>query len=124
MFIRRYYLTKKYSQKKFYNLFKKFLDRSDSLRCCHRTRYHKISPSTILTPQHYAVLASWIDKKTDSHYKIHNNPYKFDLLLSCHINENMDLPTFHSVCSKVKATLIISSIKDSDRLVGGYNPVG
>ncbi|CAB4397394.1 unnamed protein product [Rhizophagus irregularis] len=106
-------------------LLKKFLDKSNSIRCCHRTRYHKVSPSIMLTPYHCAVFANWVDKESNSHYKIHNNPYKFKLLISKHVDKGMNLfPVFQSALSRAKATLIVARIKDSDKLVGGYNPNG
>jgi len=77
----------------------------------------------MLTPHHYAVIANWIDKESDSHYKIHNNPYKFKLLYSHHIDNSMNLPILHSVLSKT-ATLIVGRTKNSDQLIGGYNPIG
>ncbi|GBC02016.1 hypothetical protein RclHR1_04410009 [Rhizophagus clarus] len=106
------------------NLLKKFLDRSDSVRCSHRTRFHKFGFSTMLTPYHYAVFANWIDKEPDTHYKIHNHPYKFNLLFSEHVDKELNSQVIKSVFNKVKATLIVARIKNSNRLVGGYNPNG
>ncbi|RIA97538.1 hypothetical protein C1645_813953 [Glomus cerebriforme] len=104
-------------------LLKKFLDRSSCMRCCHRTRYHKLGASNIITPQHYNVFANWIDKESD--YKLHNNPYTFKLLFSHNIDDDkMNLPIFHSLCSRIKTTLIVAKIKNSDKVIGGYNPIG
>ncbi|RIB19877.1 hypothetical protein C2G38_2180695 [Gigaspora rosea] len=67
--------------------------------CLPLIRYFQICEpfSTIINEEHIAEIASWVDEKTIT-YSTKNNPYEFRLL--------------HR------------GIKDTDEILGGYNPIG
>ncbi|GBC03012.1 hypothetical protein RclHR1_04930009 [Rhizophagus clarus] len=78
--------------------------------------------STLIERQHFAIFASWIDKKEDIYYIEKNIPYKFKLLY-CASKNNYSPAVFHVKCDKKDATLIVAKIKNSEQIIGGYNPL-
>ena len=85
--------------------------------------------SIIVDQRFISLFASWIDRKeADSNY-IKVIPYKFNLLY----RESRDKPNprnskfrnhiFHEKCDNEGATIIVAKIKDSNQIVGGYNPL-
>jgi len=75
--------------------------------------------SVIIESQQFALFASWIDKKNVLHYNI---PYKFNLLYRAS-RDGLSANEFHEKCDNKGATIIVIKIKDSDQLIGGYNPL-
>jgi hypothetical protein len=78
--------------------------------------------SAIVEFQHFAIFASWVDKKDKSYYNSKNIPYYFNLLYRAsrdgiHTNE------FHNKCDDKEATIVISKVKGSKQIIGGYNPL-
>ncbi|GBC17483.1 hypothetical protein GLOIN_2v1837919 [Rhizophagus irregularis DAOM 181602=DAOM 197198] len=81
-----------------------------------------IYDSTLIERQHFAILASWIDKKENLHYNVRNIPYKFNLLYRASRDGNTPA-AFHAKCDNKGATIVIAKIKNSEQIVGGYNPL-
>ncbi|CAB4387780.1 unnamed protein product [Rhizophagus irregularis] len=79
-----------------------------------------IYDSTLIERQHFAVLASWIDKKENLH--LINIPYKFNLLYRASRDGNTPA-AFHAKCDNKGATIVVAKIKNSEQIVGGYNPL-
>ncbi|GES77284.1 BTB/POZ domain-containing protein [Rhizophagus clarus] len=75
--------------------------------------------SIIIGPQHFAIFASWIEKKNNS-YDIRNVPYKFNLLFRANRDGNTSA-AFHAKCDNKGATIVIIKIPNSEHIVGGYN---
>ncbi|GBB99739.1 hypothetical protein RclHR1_03610015 [Rhizophagus clarus] len=75
--------------------------------------------SEIINKEHFAIISGWIDKEMD--YEIKNIPYSFELLYSA-TKDGFDSTKFHELCGDKGPTLIIAKIKDTGRLIGGYNP--
>ncbi|RHZ88721.1 hypothetical protein Glove_21g341 [Diversispora epigaea] len=81
----------------------------------------KIVLDTLLINKRVSLLfASWIDKQQNTYYG--KMPYKFELLFRCSRDGN-NSNTFHQKCNNQGATIVIAKIQNSDRLVGGYNPL-
>src|SRR5947209_11654642 len=78
--------------------------------------------STLIKPEHITTFSSWIDKKDSSHYNKKNIPYKFNLLYRASRDGNT--PTaFHEKCDNKGATIVVAKIQNSEKIVGGYNPL-
>ncbi|RIA97541.1 hypothetical protein C1645_732378 [Glomus cerebriforme] len=72
--------------------------------------------------RHFIIFASWIDKKDTSYYNRKNLPYTFNLLYRAS-RDGMGLEAFHEKCDNKEKTLVVAKVKDSEQLVGGYNPL-
>ncbi|EXX72381.1 hypothetical protein GLOIN_2v1762218 [Rhizophagus irregularis DAOM 181602=DAOM 197198] len=81
-----------------------------------------IYDSTLIERQHFAILASWIDKKENLHYNVRNIPYNFNLLYRASRDGNAPAK-FHAKCDNKGATIIVAKIENSEQIVGGYNPL-
>ncbi|RGB34133.1 BTB/POZ domain-containing protein [Rhizophagus diaphanus] len=80
--------------------------------------------SIIIEPQHFAIFSNWIgkiDKRDNSYYNIRNIPYDFKLIYRASEDGNTT-EAFHSKCDNKGATLIVAKIKNSEQIIGGYNP--
>ncbi|RIB10559.1 hypothetical protein C2G38_178546 [Gigaspora rosea] len=78
--------------------------------------------SNVINEEHAAEIASWIDKKADT-YSMTNNPYEFKLLLRGS-KDGFTRDSFWDLCDNQKHLVIVIKVKDSDKILGGYNPVG
>ncbi|RIB22473.1 hypothetical protein C2G38_988038 [Gigaspora rosea] len=78
--------------------------------------------STIINEEHAAEIASWIDEKTTT-YSTRNNPYEFRLLLRGS-RDGFTRDTFWNLCGKKKNVVLIIKVKNTDEILGGYNPIG
>jgi hypothetical protein len=77
--------------------------------------------STIINRKHIALFASWIDERNeDAKYKI--NFYKFNLLYRAS-RDGKKAAVFHSKCDNKGTTIVVVKINNSERIVGGYNPL-
>src|SRR5688572_13835462 len=72
--------------------------------------------------QHFAIFASWIEKKNNSHYSVRNIPYRFNLLYRSSRDGNT-IAAFREKCDDKGATIVIAKITNSEQIVGGYNPL-
>ena len=78
--------------------------------------------SVLVRYRHFAIFASWIEKKNDTQYNVENIPYSFNLLYRASRDGNTPA-AFHARCDNKGATIVIAKIRDSDQIVGGYNPL-
>src|SRR6185369_4522436 len=85
------------------------------------TRKPKLD-STLIKPEHVAIFSSWIDKKDFSHYNKKNISYKFNLLYRAS-RDGDTAASFHEKCDNKGATVVVASIRNSEKIVGGYNPL-
>ncbi|GBC03011.1 hypothetical protein RclHR1_04930008 [Rhizophagus clarus] len=86
------------------------------------SRYTKfVYDSNLIEHQHFAIFASWIDKKS-LHYNVKNIPYKFNLLYRRSRDGNTP-QAFHNKCDNKGATIVVVKIANSKQIVGGYNPL-
>ncbi|RIB26478.1 hypothetical protein C2G38_256972 [Gigaspora rosea] len=77
--------------------------------------------STVITEEHKAEIATWIDKKTET-YDIANIPYEFKLLLRG-TRDGFSSDSFWKLCDKQLNTVTVMKVKDTDEILGGYNPL-
>ncbi|PKY22541.1 hypothetical protein RhiirB3_436540 [Rhizophagus irregularis] len=68
--------------------------------------------SIIINQNHVAIFANWIDRKL----------CKFKLLYRASRDGNTNT-AFHEKCDNKGATIVIVKIKNSEQIVGGYNPL-
>ncbi|RGB35753.1 hypothetical protein C1646_667490 [Rhizophagus diaphanus] len=78
--------------------------------------------STLIQSNHIPLFASWIDKKSSSHYNNKNIPYDFKLLYHSG-RDGFNAASFHRKCDNKGATIWVAKIQDSTQLIGGYNPL-
>ncbi|RIB05254.1 hypothetical protein C2G38_614012 [Gigaspora rosea] len=78
--------------------------------------------SNVINEEHAAEIASWIDKKADT-YSMTNNPYEFKLLFRGS-RDGFTRDSFWNLCDKQKNLVIVIKVKDTDEILGGYNPIG
>ncbi|RIB03394.1 hypothetical protein C2G38_784438 [Gigaspora rosea] len=78
--------------------------------------------STIINEEHEAEIASWVDNK-ESTYSVTNNPYEFKLLLRG-TRDGFTSDSFWQLCDKQTNLVVVMKVKDSDEILGGYNPIG
>ncbi|RGB42626.1 hypothetical protein C1646_662044 [Rhizophagus diaphanus] len=76
--------------------------------------------SIIVDFQHFALFASWIDKKNDKYLR--NTPYNFNLLYRSSRDGNT-IAKFHEKTDNKGANIIVAKIKNTNQIIGGYNPL-
>ncbi|GBC07286.1 hypothetical protein RclHR1_07360009 [Rhizophagus clarus] len=81
-----------------------------------------IYDSILIKSKHFSIVSSWIEKKNDSYYDTKNIPYNFNLLYRASRDGNTT-EVFHEKCDNKGATIVIVKITNSERIVGGYNPL-
>ncbi|RIA84983.1 hypothetical protein C1645_879610 [Glomus cerebriforme] len=81
----------------------------------------EISPrsvdSKIITFQHVELISKWIDK-----LEISVKTYKFKLILRGS-RDGFSTSKFHEICDNQSHTVSIIKVKDSNEILGGYNPI-
>ncbi|GES76361.1 carbohydrate-binding module family 13 protein [Rhizophagus clarus] len=88
----------------------------------HKTKKFKLKTvdSKIITPQHAELILGWGNKfeMTDELA----SSYKFKLLFrASHNGHSHDI--FHQICNNQSHTVTIVKVKDSNEILGGYNPI-
>ncbi|RHZ89514.1 hypothetical protein Glove_13g14 [Diversispora epigaea] len=78
--------------------------------------------SLIITNEHAANIASWIDKKEVT-YDVNNNPYEFNLILRGS-RDGFEPKVFWNLCDQKTNLAVVVKVKDTDEILGGYNPIG
>jgi hypothetical protein len=78
--------------------------------------------NNLVDNRHFTIFASWIDNKNSLYYSNKNLPYNFNLIYR-DSQDGMDLDAFHGKCDHKEKTLVVAKIKDTEQLVGGYNPL-
>ncbi|GBB93014.1 hypothetical protein RclHR1_00210010 [Rhizophagus clarus] len=98
---------------------------SDNLQIS-KTKQPELDSSILLTQKDlYPLLfLNWINNKDNIIYKSRSFlQYEFKLILRGS-RDGFDGNSFHDKCDHKKETITIAKIKDSNKLVGGYNPLG
>ncbi|RIB28473.1 hypothetical protein C2G38_2157790 [Gigaspora rosea] len=78
--------------------------------------------SVLIGVKHLHLFSRWIDHKTDCIYSRNNIPYEFKLLLRGN-RDGFTPQAFHDLCDEKGPTLVVAKIKNTDEIIGGYNPV-
>ncbi|RHZ48306.1 hypothetical protein Glove_553g31 [Diversispora epigaea] len=78
--------------------------------------------SSIISNEHAAEIASWIDKKEVT-YDVNNNPYEFNLILRGS-RDGFEPKVFWNLCDQKTNVVIVVKVKNTDEILGGYNPIG
>src|SRR5688572_27120330 len=66
-----------------------------------------------------ALFAGWIDKGDKALKEI---PYKFNLILRGS-KDGFNTESFHYKCDNKRPTIVVAKIKETNQIVGGYNPL-
>ncbi|RGB35302.1 hypothetical protein C1646_699911 [Rhizophagus diaphanus] len=78
--------------------------------------------SSLIDSNHFAIFASWIDKEDKLFYNFENIPYNFNLLYRAS-RDGMDTKQFRNNCNNKGATIVITQVKGTNQIIGGYNPL-
>ncbi|RIA97525.1 hypothetical protein C1645_813933 [Glomus cerebriforme] len=76
--------------------------------------------SIIINQEHTPLFASWIDRNKRKNIK--NIPYEFNLLYRASRDGNT-AAVFHAKCDNKGANIVVAKIKNSNQIIGGYNPL-
>ncbi|CAB4437677.1 unnamed protein product [Rhizophagus irregularis] len=130
-FTSKEFLNKVYPYKKIIpdemceNLIKYFLDhdyvsRKKSEPQIIKELNTKSIDSNIITIQHAELISKWIDKlKNTDELK---TSYKFKLILRGS-RDGFTAQKFHEICDNKSRTVTIVKVKESNEILGGYNPI-
>ena len=86
------------------------------------TMYSRLESTTIINKNLILLFASWIDKKSPPYSSPGEVKYEFKLLYRSS-RDGLKPEIFHQKYGKIKMTLVVAKIQNSDQLVGGYNPL-
>ncbi|GBB89309.1 hypothetical protein RclHR1_00160025 [Rhizophagus clarus] len=75
--------------------------------------------SNIINAKYLALFARWMDKKDKVLKRMSQN---FNLILRGS-RDGFDADTFHLKCDNKGATIVVAKIKETNKIVGGYNPL-
>ncbi|CAB4403735.1 unnamed protein product [Rhizophagus irregularis] len=123
------YLDKVYPYKKVIpkdlreNLFKYFMDQQNNNpepKITTKETSSKSIDSKIITIQHAELISKWIDRLeiTDKM----KNSYEFKLILRGS-RDGVSSQKFHEICDNQSHTISIIKVKNSNEILGGYNPI-
>ena len=86
-------------------------------------RYGKIPvDSIIIKPKHAAILTNWIQRK-DANTKIpKDSKYNFNLIYH-ESRDDYNINTICNKCHRQEACILIIKIKESETIIGDYNPL-
>ncbi|RHZ73580.1 hypothetical protein Glove_230g76 [Diversispora epigaea] len=77
--------------------------------------------STIINEEHASMISSWIDYQQTS-YSSRNNPYEFQLILRGS-KDGFAPITFWDICDGHANTIVVTKVKGTDEIIGGFNPL-
>jgi hypothetical protein len=104
------------------NLFKYFMDQPNNPepKTATKETNSKSIDSKIITFQHAEIISKWIDKlETTDEIK---NSYDFNLIFRGS-RDGFSPSKFHEICDNKSHTITIIKVKDSNEILGGYNPI-
>src|SRR5437588_8087616 len=84
-------------------------------------RCPRIKEGKLLNSRMKYLISGWIDLKKYS-YKEDELPYEFQLILQG-TKDGFSRTIFEQKCYNIEQTLVVMKIKETEELVGGYNPV-
>ncbi|RGB41332.1 TLD-domain-containing protein [Rhizophagus diaphanus] len=113
------------SEELFMDLLKTFLNLHPDSRPIDKLKPYnsnklKSIDSKIITFQHIELISKWIDK-LDIKDKL-TLSYEFKLILRGS-RDGFTASKFHEICDNQSNTLTVIKVKDSDEILGGYNPL-
>ncbi|GES83722.1 carbohydrate-binding module family 13 protein [Rhizophagus clarus] len=76
--------------------------------------------SKIITIKHAELISKWIDKLEDTDEL--KNSYEFKLIFRGS-RDGFTAKEFHKICDNQSRTVTIIKVKDSNEILGGYNPI-
>src|SRR4051794_33722378 len=82
----------------------------------------KLDHSTLIESKHLPLFASWIDKSKSPYYNNKNQNFEFNLLYRSS-RDGFNSESFHNKCDNKGATIWVARIKDTNQVIGGYNPL-
>ncbi|GBB90134.1 hypothetical protein RclHR1_00170038 [Rhizophagus clarus] len=82
-----------------------------------------VPDSVIVSNKNLALLSSWIDSmdNDESNFSLLNNDYEFNLLLRGS-RDGFKVKEFHEYCVNKGPTLVVIKVKETNQIIGGYNP--
>ncbi|RGB26115.1 hypothetical protein C1646_431413 [Rhizophagus diaphanus] len=100
------------------NLLKTFLSLSD--RNIKKANPRRTIDSRIITPQYAELISKWIDRLEITDELI--SSYEFKLLFRGS-RDGFTRKKFHEICDNKPRTVTIVKVKNSNEVLGGYNPL-
>ncbi|GBB92184.1 hypothetical protein RclHR1_01980009 [Rhizophagus clarus] len=88
-----------------------------------KSQNDKIFGSLILTRKYFNLISYWIENRQEVLPNIlKNGHYEFNLLLRGS-RDGFGVEIFKSKCNNKGPTIVIIKLKDSNKIIGGYNPI-
>ncbi|RGB33295.1 hypothetical protein C1646_761894 [Rhizophagus diaphanus] len=88
-----------------------------------KSQNNKRSESSIITTKHFNLLSYWIDDGQETlPNTLRNGQYEYNLLLRGS-KDGFGVEIFRTKCNNKGATLVIIKLKNSNKIIGGYNPI-
>ncbi|GET01368.1 carbohydrate-binding module family 13 protein [Rhizophagus clarus] len=81
----------------------------------------KTIDSKIITYQHIELISKWIDR-SEIKDNFPYNPYEFKLIYRGS-RDGLTFRRFHDICDGKTRTVTIARVKDTNEVLGGYNPI-
>ncbi|CAB4430989.1 unnamed protein product [Rhizophagus irregularis] len=78
--------------------------------------------SIIINNKHFAMFSSWIEKKNQFYCNVKTIPFNFNLLYRAS-RDGDTAAAFHTKCDNKGATIVVVKVTNSEKIVGGYNPL-
>ncbi|RHZ74110.1 hypothetical protein Glove_227g15 [Diversispora epigaea] len=87
----------------------------------------QIFDSIIIDQKHFKIIVNWIAEKNigpryEKDNKENKPSYSFHCLLRAS-RDGFDARTFHKLCDDQGPTIVVSKIKETGQIIGGYNPL-
>ncbi|RGB29940.1 hypothetical protein C1646_712489 [Rhizophagus diaphanus] len=86
----------------------------------YRSKTCIVVDSNIITLQQADLISKWIDRKDISNNQ--NSTYEFKLILRG-TRDGFSTNKFHEICDDQPRTVTIMKVKDTNEILGGYNPI-
>ncbi|GBC01565.1 hypothetical protein RclHR1_04230010 [Rhizophagus clarus] len=110
-------------EKLFEDSIKYFLDNPDNMlepNAIKKIGIKNIDSKKIITIKHAEVISKWIDRLENTDEL--KNSYEFNPIFRGS-RDGFTAKRFHGVCDDQSRTVAIIRVKDSDEILGGYNPI-
>jgi hypothetical protein len=104
------------------DLFKTFLDLHPDSMSIDKSNPRKLKnvDSNIITFKHAELISKWIDKLSTTDEL--TSSYEFKLILRGS-RDGFAPSKFHEICNGKSCTVAVIKVKDSNEILGGYNPI-
>ncbi|RGB37541.1 TLD-domain-containing protein, partial [Rhizophagus diaphanus] len=98
----------------------KYFDNPNNKSEPQLVKSYKNIDSIIITIQHVELISKWIDRLENTDEL--KNSYKFKLILRGS-QDGFTAKRFHEICDDQSNTVTIIKVKDTNEILGGYNPI-